>query len=87
MTEVLKIVGMANTITFTTDAYDAPNSLTISGEGMAGARVALTLRVGPEGKAGSLCTLNAEFVSAPMVGAIGRAVDYADILRDGSTTI
>jgi carbon monoxide dehydrogenase subunit G len=46
-TEVLSIMGMANTITFTTDAYDPPRSLTISGAGMAGAKVSLTLSVVP----------------------------------------
>jgi carbon monoxide dehydrogenase subunit G len=77
MTEVLTIMGMANTITFTTDAYDAPHSLTISGEGMAGAKVALTLSVQPHGDASSVCTLDAEFISAMMVGAIGKAIERA----------
>ncbi len=77
MTEVLTIMGMANTITFTTDAYDAPHSLTISGEGMAGAKVAMTLSVKPDGDSASICTLDAEFVSAMMVGAIGKAIERA----------
>jgi carbon monoxide dehydrogenase subunit G len=75
-TEVLTIMGMANTITFTTDAYDAPTSLTISGVGMAGAKVSMTLSVEPSGK-GSLTTLDSEFVSQMMVGAIGKAIERA----------
>lgn len=73
-TEVLSIMGMANTITFTTDAYDAPNSLTFSGEGMAGAKVSMTLSVEPHGE-GSRATLDAEFISQMMVGAIGKAIE------------
>lgn len=73
-TEVLSIMGMANTITFTTDAYDAPNSLTFSGEGMAGAKVSMTLSVKPSDE-GSLATLDAEFTSQMMVGAIGKAIE------------
>jgi carbon monoxide dehydrogenase subunit G len=76
MTEVLTIMGMANTITFTTDEYDAPHSLTISGEGMAGAVVSMTLAVEPNGQ-GSVAKLDAEFKSQMMVGAIGKAIERA----------
>lgn len=75
-TEILTIMGMANTITFTTVSYDAPNTLTISGRGMAGAEVSLTLAVAPDGE-GSVASLDAEFVSQMMVGAIGAAIERA----------
>lgn len=74
--EVLTIMGMANTITFTVDHYDAPNSLTMSGTGMAGAQISLTLKVEPRGE-GSLVSADAEFVSQMMVGAIAGAIERA----------
>ncbi|MFG1796818.1 SRPBCC family protein [Nocardia sp. NPDC049149] len=77
MTEVLTIMGMANTITFTVEDYDAPNSTKFSGTGMAGAQISFTLTVAPSGATGALVTIDAEFVSQMMVGAIGAAVERA----------
>lgn len=74
MTEVLTIMGMPNTITWNTDVYDAPNSLKISGAGMAGAKVSFTLSVAAAGE-GSVVTIDAEFISQMMVGAIGGAIE------------
>ena len=75
-TEVLTIMGMPNTIEFTTTDYDPPKTLTISGEGMAGAKITLTLSVSPS-PTGSVATLDAEFISQMMVGAIGSAIERA----------
>ncbi|MFE5501313.1 SRPBCC family protein [Amycolatopsis japonica] len=74
ITEVLTIMGMANTITWTVDAYDAPNSFTISGTGMAGAKLNFTLSVEAKGDS-SIATVESEFVSQMMVGAIGGAIE------------
>ena len=74
MTEVVSIMGMPNTITWTTDEYDAPKSLKISGNGMAGAKVSFTLSVEEAGES-SVATIDAEFISQMMVGAIGAAVE------------
>lgn len=49
MVEVLTIMGMANTISFTLDSFDPPNSLSMSGTGMAGAKITLTLSVAAVG--------------------------------------
>ncbi|WP_405151133.1 SRPBCC family protein [Nocardia salmonicida] len=76
MVEVLTIMGMANTISFTLDSFDPPNSLSMSGTGMAGAKITLTLSVAAVG-AGSNVTIEAEFVSAMMVGAIAGAIERA----------
>lgn len=73
MTEVVSIMGMPNTITWTTDEYDAPRSMKISGTGMAGAKVSFTLSVAEAGES-SVATIDAEFISQMMVGAIGAAV-------------
>lgn len=74
MTEVVSIMGMPNTITWTTDEYDAPRSMKISGTGMAGAKVSFTLSVAEAGES-SVATIDAEFISQMMVGAIGAAVE------------
>ncbi|MBE1496130.1 carbon monoxide dehydrogenase subunit G [Amycolatopsis lexingtonensis] len=77
MAEVLTIMGMANTITFTVEEYDAPNSTRFSGAGMAGAKITFTLSVVAQGPDASVATVDAEFVSQMMVGAIGGAVERA----------
>lgn len=74
LVEVLTIMGMANTITFTVDSYDAPHSLSMSGTGMAGAKITLSLAVAPAAE-GSAVTVEADFVSQMMVGAIGNAIE------------
>jgi carbon monoxide dehydrogenase subunit G len=74
MTEVVSIMGMPNTITWNVEAYESPRSLRISGAGMAGAKVSFTLSVEGNGDA-SVATIDAEFISQMMVGAIGAAVE------------
>jgi len=73
-TEVVSVMGMANTIGWTTDVYDAPNSLTISGTGMAGAKITFVLAVTPD-HAGSTASIDAEFTGQMVVGAIGAAIE------------
>lgn len=76
MTAVLTIMGMANTITQTVDQFNPPNSFSVSGTGMAGAKISLTTTVEAQGEE-SLVTIDAEFISAMMVGAIGGAIERA----------
>ncbi|GAA1974701.1 type II toxin-antitoxin system Rv0910 family toxin [Amycolatopsis minnesotensis] len=73
ITEVVSVMGMANKIEWTVDEYDAPNSLKISGTGMAGVKVAFTLSVKPVGE-GSEAEIDAEFTGQMIVGPIGAAV-------------
>jgi carbon monoxide dehydrogenase subunit G len=77
MSEVLTIMGMANTIDFTVEEYDAPNTTKFSGTGMAGAKISFTLNVEPKGPDASVATVDAEFISQMMVGAIGGAIERA----------
>ncbi|WP_378736840.1 SRPBCC family protein [Nocardia brasiliensis] len=77
MTEVLTILGMANTITFTVDEYAAPTTTKFSGTGLAGATISFTLTVRPSGDQAALVTIDAEFISQMMVGAIGGAIERA----------
>jgi carbon monoxide dehydrogenase subunit G len=77
MSEVLTIMGMANTINFTVEEYDAPNSTKFSGTGMAGAKISFTLTVEANGADASVASVDAEFISQMMVGAIGGAIERA----------
>jgi carbon monoxide dehydrogenase subunit G len=76
MTAVLTIMGMANTITLTVDEYDPPKIVVMSGTGMAGAKVSLTLAVNAEGDTTQM-KARADFESQMMVGAIGKAIERA----------
>lgn len=74
VSEVVTMLGMANTIAWTVDEYDAPNRLVISGTGMAGVQVTFSLVV--EGSpAGSTASIDAEFTGQMIVGALGKAVE------------
>ncbi|OXM66366.1 MULTISPECIES: SRPBCC family protein [Amycolatopsis] len=75
VSEVVTMLGMANTITWTVEEYDAPKKLEISGTGMAGVKVRFTLSVEPAGAGGSTATIDAEFTGAMIVGALGKAVE------------
>jgi carbon monoxide dehydrogenase subunit G len=77
MAEVLTIMGMANTINFTVEEYDAPNSTKFSGTGLAGAKIGFTLTVEANGDNASIASVDAEFISQMMVGAIGGAIERA----------
>lgn len=73
ITEVVSVMGMANKIEWTVTALDAPSSVTIAGQGMAGVQIEFTLSVEPEGT-GSEATIDALFTGAMIVGPIGKAV-------------
>jgi len=74
VTEVISMMGMPNTITWTVDEYQAPSKVTISGTGMAGVQVAIDLVVSPDGD-GSRFDLSTSFEGAMIVGALGKAIE------------
>ena len=73
-TEVISMMGMPNTITWTVDEYEAPKKLKISGTGMAGVKVAITVAVEPHGE-GSKLDLSTDFEGQMIVGALGKAIE------------
>src|SRR5579875_1956281 len=75
-TAVVSLLNMPNTITWTVDEYDPPKSVRLSGTGMAGVKVAITLDVSAQGD-GSAMSITAEFEGQMIVGAIGQAVEKA----------
>jgi uncharacterized protein YndB with AHSA1/START domain len=74
ITEVISMMGMPNTITWTVDEYDAPSKLAISGTGMAGVKVAIALEASPT-DSGSRFDLSASFEGQMIVGALGKAIE------------
>ncbi len=74
VTEVISMMGMPNTITWTVDEYDAPAKVSISGTGMAGVKVAIDLGVSPT-DTGSRFDLSASFEGQMIVGALGKAIE------------
>ncbi|HTU14476.1 MAG TPA: SRPBCC family protein [Solirubrobacterales bacterium] len=73
--EVVTMLGMANTITWTVEEFDAPSRMRISGTGMAGVRSTFTLAVGSDGDGGSKVDMDAEFEGQMIAGALGVAVE------------
>jgi hypothetical protein len=74
VSEVVTMLGMANTITWTVDTYEPPSRLVISGTGMAGVKIQFSLSVAAAG-AGSAASIDAEFTGQMIVGALGKAVE------------
>jgi len=74
ITEVISMMGMPNTITWTVDEYDAPRKLAISGTGMAGVQVAISLEATPT-DSGSRFDLACSFEGQMIVGALGKAIE------------
>lgn len=73
--EVVTMLGMANTITWTVDQFDAPQSMRISGTGMAGVRISFQFDVASDGSGGTRASATAEFEGQMIVGALGKAVE------------
>ncbi|MFI6869488.1 SRPBCC family protein [Nocardia sp. NPDC050406] len=76
LTAVVTVIGMSNAVTLTVEEYEPHTRVALSGGGMAGAKVTLTLSV-EELDDGTLLSTDVDFVSQMMVGAIGAAVEKA----------
>jgi len=74
MTEVISMMGMPNTITWTVDTFEAPHTLAISGTGMAGVKVVIELTA-TSVDTGSRFELSASFEGQMIVGALGKAIE------------
>lgn len=74
VTEVVSMMGMPNTITWTVDEYEPPRKVAISGTGMAGVKIGIEISVEPSGE-GSTFNLGTEFTGQMIVGALGKAIE------------
>src|SRR5262245_33515727 len=88
LTSVVTVMGLRNRISWRVDKYAPPSGLSISGRGVGGVRVALTLSIRATGEATSEVTIDAEVTGKPVIGplgfAIGRAV-RADVRKSVAT--
>ena len=75
VTEVITMLGMANTIVWTIDEFDSPKKLRMSGTGMAGVKVEIGIEVASDGNGGSTMNLATSFEGQMIVGALGKAVE------------
>jgi uncharacterized protein YndB with AHSA1/START domain len=73
--EVVTMLGMPNTITWTVDEFESPSRMSISGTGMAGVKVAFGFVVEADGNGGSRASVNAVFEGQMIAGALGKAVE------------
>lgn len=68
------MLGMANKIDWNVEAVDAPNSMTLSGIGMAGVKARFVFTVVPDGT-GTTFTVSGDFEGALIKGAMAKAVE------------
>jgi hypothetical protein len=84
LTSVVTVLGLRNRISWRVDSFTPPASLSISGRGAGGVKVALTLSIRSTGVTSSEVAVDAEITGRPVFGplgmAIGRAV-RADVRR------
>lgn len=73
LTSVVSVKGLRNRITWSVTSYDPPNGITLSGEGKAGVKAMLELKLRPEGE-GATGELDVEFTGPGMFGPISAAV-------------
>jgi uncharacterized protein YndB with AHSA1/START domain len=74
-TEVVTMLGMPNTITWTVETFEENSQLKVTGTGMAGVQTTFEFGVAPDGNGGTTASVRAEFVGAMIVGALGKAVE------------
>lgn len=73
--EVVTMLGMANTITWTVEEFEEPARVKISGTGVAGVKSTFSLNVAADGNGGSQASIEAAFEGQMITGALGKAVE------------
>ncbi len=77
LTSVVKVLGFRNRIRWVVDTYAPPRSLTITGAGVGGVHVALSLSIRQHGADGSQVAIDAEVTGRPVFGPVGMAIGRA----------
>lgn len=79
LTSVVSIKGMRNRITWRVTSYDPPHGLTLTGEGVGGTTVSLTLSITEDGSGsgGSRVGFDVEFGGKLVFGPVGMTVKRA----------
>jgi hypothetical protein len=76
LTSVVRVKGLRNRVTWRVATYDPPRSLRISGAGVGGVRISLTLSVNPNGEHTTVA-VDAEITGTPTVGPLGMIIGRA----------
>ena len=77
LTSVVKVMGLRNRIRWVVDSYEPPATLEITGRGMGGVHVALSLSIRPAGAERSKVLVDAEVTGRPVFGPVGMAIGRA----------
>ncbi|WP_133909265.1 type II toxin-antitoxin system Rv0910 family toxin [Actinophytocola oryzae] len=88
LTSVVSVMGLRNRIRWRVESYAPPSGLSISGRGVGGVRVSLTLSIRAVGESVSEVNISAEVTGRPVFGPIGMAVGRAvraDVRRSVAT--
>lgn len=75
VTEVVSIMKIPNTVTFTAVAFEPPNQVSLAGKGTGGMNVALTFSVVPDGDSKSVATITVDVAGALLFGPMGKHVE------------
>ena len=76
--EVVSVLNMPNTISWTVEEYTDGESITLSGTGMAGVKISISVDVTGAADSSTL-DLKTSFEGQMLVGAIGAAVEKAGL--------
>ncbi|MHA3020627.1 type II toxin-antitoxin system Rv0910 family toxin [Mycobacterium sp. BMJ-28] len=75
VTEVVNIMHIPNTVTFTADEFDPPRRVGLSGTGTGGMRVSLTMSVDPVDAVTSRAALQVHVSGALLFGPMGKRIE------------
>ena len=70
-------MGLRNRISWRVESYAPPSSLAISGRGVGGIKVVLTLSIRATGESSSEVSIDAEVTGKPVFGPVGMAIGRA----------
>lgn len=77
LTSVVTVMGLRNRISWRVESFAPPSGLSITGRGVGGVRVALTLSIRASGESESQVTIDAEVTGRPVFGPVGLAIGRA----------
>lgn len=77
LTSVVKVMGLRNRIRWVVDSYEPPATLAITGRGVGGVHVALSLAIKPSGENQARVEIDAEVTGRPVFGPVGMAISRA----------
>jgi hypothetical protein len=77
LTSVVSVMGLRNRVSWRVESYRPPSTLSISGRGVGGVRVSLTLSIRATGESSSEVTIDAEVTGRPVFGPVGMAIGRA----------